>query len=278
MFSAIVPAYNEAASIADCLSPLADLAEQTGGEVIVVCNGCHDQTAEIARTFNGVQVIETSVASKVYALNLGDEAATQFPRVYIDADLKISVDSLTHLVKSADVQVPRLVSPRMKMDMQGVALLVRLFTEFWTSLPAYPVRTGGCYAVSQTGRERFEQFPELSADDTFVRAQFSNDEVLHTDHAVFIAKSPRTLTGLINIRKRVKRGNSKLIEHNQGGLGAPQNSSRAVISAAFRSPRSFAGGLVFCGLTLWVWTTLKLERSADVKWDRDESSRTEGNA
>ncbi|MDQ1577463.1 MAG: hypothetical protein QOE21_150, partial [Microbacteriaceae bacterium] len=88
--SVIIPAHNEASVIERTLRPLADVANRGQLEVVVVCNGCTDETAELARNFTGVTVVEIDEASKSLALNVGDEAATVWPRMYLDADVEIS--------------------------------------------------------------------------------------------------------------------------------------------------------------------------------------------
>ena len=57
-------------------------------DVVVVCNGCTDQTAELARSCGyQVRVVELASASKPAALRIGDAAALAFPRLYLDADV-----------------------------------------------------------------------------------------------------------------------------------------------------------------------------------------------
>src|SRR5688572_25787192 len=98
MISVVIPAHNEEAVIARCLAALVRGARDGELDVVVVCNGCSDRTAQAARGFGAsVTVIETDVASKVHALNLGDAAARSFPRFYIDADVVLPLEHLRQL-------------------------------------------------------------------------------------------------------------------------------------------------------------------------------------
>ena len=63
--SVVIPAHNEASIIDRTLSTLLENAESGEFDVVVVCNGCSDQTAEKARCYRGVRVIEIPQASKV---------------------------------------------------------------------------------------------------------------------------------------------------------------------------------------------------------------------
>ncbi|WP_116347785.1 glycosyltransferase family A protein [Alkalilimnicola ehrlichii] len=97
MASIIIPAHNEAAVIERTLRTVVPmLAEED--ELILVANGCTDDTAGIARRYEPqVRVIETDVASKPHALNLGDQAARSFPRIYLDADIELKPEALPRL-------------------------------------------------------------------------------------------------------------------------------------------------------------------------------------
>ena len=99
MISIIVPAHNEEQVIGRTLRVLLEVPHRPGNwEIIVVANGCTDGTADIARTLHtDVQVVETTVPSKANALNLGDKAATSFPRIYLDADVVLSMQSARDL-------------------------------------------------------------------------------------------------------------------------------------------------------------------------------------
>ena len=71
MVSVVVPAHNESGSIGRCLDSMTEGLAENDLQIVVVCNGCNDDTAEIARRFGPpVEVVEIPVASKIAALRL----------------------------------------------------------------------------------------------------------------------------------------------------------------------------------------------------------------
>ena len=81
----IIPAHNEASVIDRCLGSIYNSIKPGEFEVIVVCNGCTDDTAKVVATcFPLVKLLETPVASKVDALNYADTEARYFPRIFPD--------------------------------------------------------------------------------------------------------------------------------------------------------------------------------------------------
>ena len=77
--SIIIPAHNEQAVVARGIQALARDAGADSYQVIVVANGCSDDTAGVARrAWDRVDVVETDIPSKSNALNLGDAKATRF--------------------------------------------------------------------------------------------------------------------------------------------------------------------------------------------------------
>ena len=94
--SVIIPAHNEAGYIGACLDAL--LASEnviSQVEVVVVTNGCTDNTALVARAFEEraghlgwvLKVIELEHGGKMGALNAGDQQAMFGTRMYLDADV-----------------------------------------------------------------------------------------------------------------------------------------------------------------------------------------------
>ena len=79
MTSIIIPAHNESVVIRQSLDGITTGDWTQDYEIIVVCNGCTDDTADIARTYPGVRVVETEIGNKANAMNLGDQHATGFP-------------------------------------------------------------------------------------------------------------------------------------------------------------------------------------------------------
>ena len=111
-FSVVIPAHNEEAVIGRCLSSLMDGAPPEELEVLVVCNGCDDRTADVARrSAPNATVLEIPVASKVEALNVGDEHATHFPRFYVDADVELSYPALVSVARALTEEGCRVLRP-----------------------------------------------------------------------------------------------------------------------------------------------------------------------
>ena len=177
MISVVIPAFNEGAVIGRNLEKMVGGAAPGELEVVVVCNGCTDNTADVARSFPLVNVIETSVPSKTNALNLGDRAVSGFPRFYVDADVMISLESLRVVARVLGTGQYLAAAPRMEADVSKSNWFVRAFQRVWMQLPY--CRQGliaQAYGISEEGRRRFGEFPSITADDAFVRLHFAPDE------------------------------------------------------------------------------------------------------
>ena len=118
MPSVVIPAHNEAKVIARCLASVLTDDRADDLEVIVVCNGCTDDTARVAKEHDErVCVVETDVPSKSNALNLGDDAATSFPRMYLDADVELDPGALVdHSQCTRQGHSRRLAHPTIRLE------------------------------------------------------------------------------------------------------------------------------------------------------------------
>ena len=204
----VIPAHNEAAVIKRTLETLLDgLTDQT--RVIVACNGCTDETADIARSFGDpVEVLAISESSKIAAINHAEEGLKDFPRLYQDADVLLTGASAERLI--GRLNEPGVVSaePIPHYDTSGCSFLVRVFYRVWCALHAHDVGRIGCgvYSLTRESRGRFESFPPIIADDGFVRAHFTPGEISRVENASTVVFAPRTVRALIRAKARVRLG------------------------------------------------------------------------
>lgn len=278
--SLVVPAHNEQASIVRCLAALAGDENVARIEVVVVANGCTDATAETARGFHDripqLQVIELTEASKSAALNAGDSACHAFPRVYLDADIVLSGDALTGLIRELDTPGARVASPRVRFDTVGAAALVRGFYRTYERLPY--VGAGliglGVYALSEAGRARFDAFPDIISDDLFVQRLFTEAE-RRTSAGVFTVRTPRTVRALLRVRTRVAQGNAELARSGLRDLADTSTTttatSRALLDILREDPRMMAAVAAYTAVI--IASRLRARVSRDRVWLRDDSSR-----
>jgi glycosyltransferase involved in cell wall biosynthesis len=271
--SVVVPAHNEEAVIERCLAALFDGADKGELDVVVVCNGCQDRTAEVARRAAPLAtVVEIPVASKVAALNAGDGVAHYFPRFYVDADIELSIAAVRR-VASVLRQGPVLcAAPRPFYDLAGRSWPIRAFYDVWKEVPyrALDMVGSGVYALSEQGRARFGEFPQVTADDQFVQQQFGPTELRSVGEVQFIAHPPRRLSGLVAIRSRVYRGNWELAASGLARAEPPPSGARTVLRLA-RQPRRAPGVAVYIAVN--VLARRRASRGAGRVWERDESAR-----
>lgn len=210
--SIVVPAHNEGPVIESCLrSILEDPTLPSGAEIIVICNGCTDDTAARASSF-GVKVLELPEASKARALVLADEEATSFPRLYLDADVNLATGSIGPLVEAVAEGQLLAAAPQLVLDTTGASLLVRLYSAVWADLPE--IRGGlagrGAYVLSEEGRRRFGSFAGVDADDTLVHRLFWPQEGRSVEGSGSIVRSSRRMSDVIRRKRRVFRANLEL--------------------------------------------------------------------
>ena len=278
MISVIIPAHNEETVIRRCLDALLTNASPGEFDVTVVCNGCHDQTAQVARSFGAaVRVIETHVASKVGALNLGDAATDIFPRFYVDADVVLQGQGIRQLAGVLASGRTLAVAPRFRMELSACSWFVRAFYEINGRLPSSCEGIGGSgvYGLSKEGRQRFASFPQITADDRFVRVHFRPDERLTSAESFSAVFAPRCLRDLIHIKTRSHYGNIEINKLYPDLVGNGGTSNRGALLRLAFWPRLWPALLVY----FYVKSVAKMRayrrwRSATAnRWERDETSR-----
>ncbi len=210
MVSIVIAAHNEEAVIGSCLDALLSDADGTAAEIIVSANGCSDRTAGIARE-RGAIVIDRPEPGKPGALNAADAVATGFPRIYLDADIRVPGGGVAALERMLNAQTLAIV-PRRRVVVSGRPLAVKCYFAINERLPVF--RDGlfgrGMIALSQEGRSRFGEFPPLIADDLFLDSQFSTAEKAEAREVEVLVEAPHTTRALVNRLIRVRRGNAEM--------------------------------------------------------------------
>jgi len=208
--SVVIPAYNEADTIGATLAALVRAPESGSDlEVIVAANGCRDATADVARSY-GVDVIEIAEASKTAALNAADTSTATFPRVYLDADAIGSPALIRALGEAVSEPGALGATARRDLDLDGCSWPVRAFYRVNAELPAFEGRLfgRGVIALAEEARKRFDQFPDIIADDMLLDAVVAAEEKREVPFAVRV-EAPRDTGDLVRRLARAREGNEE---------------------------------------------------------------------
>ena len=277
MSSIVIPAHNESNVINLTVT---SVLQQTSNkdEVIVIANGCSDNTANIIHEFEPhISVIEISVPSKTNALNLGDSQVSSFPRIYMDADIQLTKGSLSKIIDALSTGDLLAVSPEPQMDLSNSSWAVKAYYDIWLSLPycQLGMMGSGVYALSEEGRQRFDTFPDIIADDGYVRALFKENERGMVKGAVAIVKAPTNLHWLLKIKVRSRLGQMELAQKYPELLKNEQNDYTTALSKLIKCPSKWPK------LALYLYVSLisrllakrKLGYLSTYQWEKDMSSR-----
>lgn len=270
--SVIIPAHNEMTLLGRCLTAL--LADALPGEieVVVVANGCTDATADIARSFPGVVVVELDVADKATALNAGDAAATGWPRLYVDADVVVSTNALRQTTQALGGTKILAAAPRPHFDSQRSSRLVRAWYRTYAVMPytQHGMIGSGVYGLSRTGHERLGSFPDAVADDLVVSRLFAENERTTVD-ATFVVDTPRTLGALVHSKSRVARANRLYARAPSRPLSSRRRPSARTLVDLGRSPRNWPDLAIYLATHVVIRTVAR--RPSRERWARDSSIR-----
>jgi len=219
VLSVLIPAHDEAGWIPRCLDAVAhSQGDLSAREIIVIANACRDRTADQALAMRPaldvagwtLNVIRTDTPGKLNALNLGDSVALGDIRVYLDADVLVGPSLVAELAGVLTTDLPRYAtgSPRIA---RAASRISRAYARFWERLPF--VRSGapgfGLFAVNAAGRARWQEWPDIIADDMFARLNFTPDERMRVS-ARYDWPPVEGFGNLIRVRRRQNAGNAEL--------------------------------------------------------------------
>jgi glycosyltransferase involved in cell wall biosynthesis len=274
----IVPAHNEARVIGRLLGQLVSGAQPGEFDVIVVANGCTDDTAKVAAASGPmIRVLSIPVPSKREALAVGDRAARDFPRMYVDADIELGAKDIRALDKALRRPGILAAGPHRVVPLDGSPWLVRWYYDVWTRLPE--VRSGlfgrGVVGMNAAGHARVAGLPPLLADDLASSLVFAPDERVIVADAQAIVYPPRTFGDLLRRRVRAATGVTQ-VERVEG---APDSTARTrlsdLLSMIVQEPWMAPRVIVFMAVAVIARArSTRATRKHDYStWLRDESSR-----
>lgn len=276
--SIIIPAFNEEFAIASTLNALKNLLVDPTVQIIVVCNGCTDNTAEVVKQISSdIVCLQTDIGSKPYALNLGDAEAKFFPRIYLDADIVLSADAVNAMITTLKNSAVFATSVEPKMELNHSSWFVQAFYAIWLRLPYCKAGMigSGVYALSAQGRARFDKFPPIIADDGFVRCLFTDAERPVTTQGYATVKAPKDLFSLIKIKTRSRLGRYELTAKFPHLLNNETKDYRqALISLLFNYKLWFKIAVyISINLISRIRANHQYANQTITRWERDESNR-----
>ncbi|MEE2945181.1 MAG: glycosyltransferase [Pseudomonadota bacterium] len=217
--SIIIPANNEAIWISACLEAVLASERLEQAEILVVANGCTDNTVDIAERYIklaeakkwSMRVFDLQIGDKLHALNVGDRHATGDVRIYLDADVQVSNRVLHQIERALDREEAGWASGKLRMA--AASRVSRAYGRFWSRVPfmAKSVPGSGLFAVNKAGRERWGDFPNIISDDMYVRLLFKPRERYGVP-GTYVWPIAEGWRNLIKVRRRQNKGVEQIAE------------------------------------------------------------------
>lgn len=269
--SVIIPAHDEAGYIDRCLGAIL-ASEGVMAQVVVAANGCRDDTVARARTHAEafaakgweLTVLDLPRPGKPGALNAGDRVARHPLRAYLDADVVVSPPLLAQVSEALAPPGARYASGTPRVA-RARSIVTRAYGRFWARLPfmARGVPGFGLFAVNAEGRARWGTFPEVIADDLFLRLHFAPEERVSVpaSHESPLAEG---FARLVRVRGRQDRGVAELARrypHLMANEIDTRPSMRWLLAQLARDPPGF---ITYAAISVAV----RLRRDAQSGWVR----------
>lgn len=209
--SILIPAHDEAAYLPACMMALMASDPVPGGaDVIVMANGCSDETVAVAEGFRAqaeakgwtLTVLDLAQGGKLNALNAGEAAAQGAALLYLDADVHVSPPLVAQIAAALEGDAPAYASGRPNVTV-GSDPLTRAYTRFWLTTPfmVHGVPGFGVFAMNRAGRARWGEWPDIISDDTFARLNFVASE-RHAVPATYDWPMIEGFANLVRVRRR----------------------------------------------------------------------------
>jgi hypothetical protein len=280
MVSIVIPAHNEEHVIGRLLGQLVPSRDACDFDIVVVANGCTDNTAKVAEAFAPVvRVFSIPIASKRQALAVGNRVAKGFPRLYVDADVELRAEDARLLAGALNRAATLAAAPMCAHSMTGRTRAVRWYYDIWKRLPE--VQRGlfgrGVVGVSAAGYVRIAALPPLLADDLAASLMFSAEERVVVTNAWVTVHPPCTLADLLRARTRAVMGADQIEQAEDAPRSTARTRPTDLLRIACRDPRLAPRVMLFMAVALLARRRSRrvVAHSGYSAWLRDNSSRTQ---
>ena len=170
-----------------------------------------------------VRVVETAEAGKAIALNLGDDTARSFPRIYLDADVRMTTAALRETVELLRTDVLA-AAPRLEVDVAGKVLGPCASTTRSGGGPRTSATTASapaCTGYPRKGAAGSRGSRRSSPTRSVIYGLFAPGERRTVPGHVFTISPPTTLRSIKRIKTRVFVGNRQYAALHGGTGYAP---------------------------------------------------------
>lgn len=247
----IIPANNEGDMIGQCLDSVLASNGPSNAEIIVAANGCTDDTAERSLAYESkvtekgwsLTVLSLEEGGKLKALNAADAITKSKVRVYLDADVTLHPDLLAQLTKELSCDAPRYGSGTIRFTPTNNRATT-LYARTYARVPyiANGLPGAGLFAVNESGRAKWADFPNIISDDTYVRLLFTPAERVRVP-ASYEWPLVEGFANLVRVRRRQNAGVDEITQLYPEILDNDDKqpvSLGSKLALALRDPISFA--------------------------------------
>jgi glycosyltransferase involved in cell wall biosynthesis len=247
----LIPANNEEDYIGACLDSLLRQVDCPSMTVVVSANACQDRTVAIVhamkpdfeREGHRLICLDSPEGGKLKALDRAEaEIGSDDARLYLDADITCDPELVGQITRVLETDAPCYATGTLNIK-QARTAFTRAYARFWRSLPF--VQGGavgvGCFAVNGAGRARWDRFPDIISDDTFVRLNFAPGERIEVP-AAYHWPMIEGFRALVRVRRRQDAGVNELMQlypHLMDNEGKASLTKAGLIARAFRMPVAF---------------------------------------